>query len=179
MDYYKKKLIHKLKAQSSEVQDELSDVESIFDRATPLFCEAVHSFCSNSSRQNPLEDLKDESTEDKDVITDGIKSIFRKIAVKTHPDKVDDVESSIDQYRDVTTAKKDQDVNKIISIAKDLKIDMNDISYSDIKIIENSIKKTQLKIEKIMNSYPWVWFYSNENKRVDIITEFVINKCNT
>ena len=176
MDYYKKRLIRKLKAQSSEAQEELSSIESIFDQAVPLFCEAVYIFCSENSKKNPLEDLKDCSKEDDEIISDGIKSIFRKIAVKTHPDKVKGSESLIHQYHDVTTAKKDKDVNKIISIAKDLKVNMNDISYSDIKIIENSIKKTQSKIQKITKSYPWVWYFAGKNKRGEIIQEFVINQ---
>lgn len=176
MDCYKKKLIRKLKAESSEVQEELSGIEFIFDQAIPLFCDAVSSFCLESSNKNPLEDLKDSPKEDDEIISDGIKSIFRKIAVKTHPDKVKESEPSIHQYHDVTTAKKDKDVNKIISIAKDLKVDMNDISYSDIKIIENSIKKTQNKIQKITKSYPWAWYVAGESKRSEIIEEFVINQ---
>lgn len=176
MDCYKKRLIRKLKAESSEAQEELSSIEFIFDQAVHLFCESVSCFCSKNSKKNPLEDLKDSSKEDDEIISDGIKSIFRKIAVKTHPDKVKGSESSIHQYHDVTIAKKDKDINKIISIAKDLKVNMNDISYSDIKIIENSIKKTQSKIQKITNSYPWVWYFSSENKRREIIQEFVINQ---
>lgn len=176
MDCYKKRLIRKLKVKSSETQEELSSIESIFDQAVPLFCEAVSSFCLENSRKNPLEDLKDSSEEESDTISDGIKSIFRKIAVKTHPDKIENSESSIHQYHDVTTAKKDKDVNKIISIAKELKVDINDISYSDIKIIENSIKKTEDKIHKITKSYPWIWFFSEDGKRFKIIQEFVINQ---
>ena len=156
MDYYKKRLIRKLKAQSSQAQEELSSIESIFDQAAPLFCGAVCSFCSENSIKNPLEDLNDPPKENDQIISDGIKSIFRKIAVKTHPDKVSESDYSIHQYHNATAAKKDKDINKIISIAKDLKVDINDISYSDIKIIENSIKKTHLKIEKITQSYPWV-----------------------
>lgn len=176
MDCYKKRLIRKLKVKSSEAQEELSGIESIFNQAVPLFCEAVSCFCSENSTKNPLEELKDSPEDDDDIITDGIKSVFRKIAVKTHPDKLNQSDSSIHQYHDATIAKKDKDVSKIISIAQDLKIDMNDISYSDIKIIEDSIKKAESKIQKITKSYPWIWFFSGEGKRCKIIQEFVINQ---
>lgn len=176
MDYYKLKLIRKLKAKSSEVQEELFGIESMLDQALPLFCEAVSRFCSENSKKNPLENLKDSPKEDTDIISDGIKSIFRKIALKTHPDKAKESDSSIHKYHDVTTAKKDKDVNKIISIAKDLKVEIHNISYTDIKIIENSIKKTQSKIQKITKSYPWVWYFASKSKRVKIIQEFVINQ---
>lgn len=176
MDCYKKRLIRKLKVKSSEAQEELSSVEFIFDQAVPLFCQAVSSFCSQNSLKNPLDELKDPTEEVENVISDGIKSIFRKIAVKTHPDKAKGLDGSIHKYHDVTTAKKDKDVNKIISIAKDLKVNMNDISYSDIKIIENSITKTEIKIQKITKSYPWIWFFSEDCKRFNIIKEFVINQ---
>lgn len=176
MDNYKNTLIRKLKAECSEVNKELSEVEVLFNQAVPLFCAAVNKYCDINSCKNPLEDLPEDKEDERKNVTPKLKSVYRKIAVKTHPDKLSSSEESLDLYQDATNAKKNNQVDKIISIAKDLKIDIYDFSYQDIKSIEESIKHTQSKIEKIRVSYPWVWFFSTVKKREDIISRFVLNK---
>ncbi len=177
MDYYKQKLIRRLKVRSSELQGELNHAETIFNEAAPLFCLEVSSYCSSNNLSNPLERDQDDKKEENQNLTDGFKSIFRKIAVQTHPDKFNQEQPDLtEKYQDAASAKKDKDVTKILSIAKELKIDTNDISYDEIKLIEDSISKTELKIHNLTNSYPWVWFFSSSKKRPTIVSEFVLNK---
>lgn len=177
MDYYKVKLIRKLKSESKEVQEELLYVESTFNEAALLFCSSVDSFCRENSLKNPLESLDSNKKNNKSELTDGIKSVFRKIAIQTHPDKHQgDNETEVNYYHDVTAAKKVKDASKIFSIAKELKIETNELGYSDIKIIEKSIQDTRDKINKMMTSYPWLWFFSSNDKRPHIIHDFIKNQ---
>ena len=85
-------------------------------------------------------------------------------------------ENKVDLYKDASKAKKNNEVDKLISIAKDLKIDISDLNYSDIRSIEQSISDTEDKINKMRSSYPWIWFFSTVKKREDIISRFVLNK---
>ena len=176
MDQYKLKLIRKLKVKCSEVNQELETVESFYNQAVPLFCAEVSSYCEENNIKNPLDDIKDEKQkEEKEELSSDIKSVYRKIAVKTHPDKVGADNESINLYQDATEAKKKSKIDKIISIAKDLRIDIYNFEYSEIKKIERSIKETEAKISEIMNSYPYVWFFSNLSKRQKIIQRFTLN----
>ena len=176
MDQYKLKLIRKLKVKCSEVNQELETVESFYNQAVPLFCAEVSSYCEENNIKNPLDDIKDEKQkEEKEELSSDIKSVYRKIAVKTHPDKVGADNESINLYQDATEAKKKSKIDKIISIAKDLRIDIYNFEYSEIKKIERSIKETEVKISEIMNSYPYVWFFSNLSKRQKIIQKFSLN----
>jgi hypothetical protein len=176
LDQYKLKLIRKLKVKCSEVNQELETVESFYNQAAPLFCAEVSSYCKDNKIKNPLDDLKDkEKEEEKQELSPDIKSVYRKIAIKTHPDKAGSNDENINLYQDATEAKKKSKIDKIISIAKDLKIDIYNFEYSEIKKIERSIKETEIKISEIMRSYPYVWLFSNSLKRQQIIQRFTLN----
>ena len=180
MDQYKLKLIRQLKAKCSEINQELETVESFYNQAVPLFCAEVSSYCEDNKIKNPLDDIKDKKQEeDKDELSSDIKSVYRKIAIKTHPDKVGADNESINLYQDATEAKKKSKIYKIISIAKDLKIDIYNFEYDEIKKIERSIEKTEVEIKKITNSYPYVWFFSSVKKRPEIIAGFTLKMCNS
>lgn len=176
MDRYKQRLIRKLKSQCSEVNSELSEVESLFNQAVPLFCAAVDSYCQSNNFENPLNSLKDDKNDEKQQFSSNVKSVYRKIAIETHPDKGTQDDKKLELYNNANDAKKNQQVDKIISIAKDLKIDLYDFNFDDIKLIEASISETEDKINKIRSSYPWAWFFSTVKKREDIISRFVLNK---
>ena len=135
MDKYKSKLLRKLKVECSAVEEELSHTVLLFNSAIPLFVSSVNSYCESNSLKNPLDSLDEENKEDDfDEFGSGFYSVFRKIVVKSHPDKT--TEDKLNSYIGATSAKKEKNINKLISVSKDLNIDLNELSYSDIKDIE-------------------------------------------
>ena len=97
--------------------------------------------------------------------------VFRSIVRKSHPDKVG--ESDVDSYVEATEARKSKDVSKLISVSKDLKVDLNDLTFADIREIESSIKKTSEKIDKIRSSYPWVWYFATDKQKNNLVSRFI------
>ena len=176
MDKFKQKLIRSLKVECKKVNEELSEVESLFEQALPLFCEAVSVFCVKNNIKNPLDKKQEESNDEfEEISNQKIKSLYREIAKKTHPDKVSSKENQIDLYQSAVEAKKTNKIDKIISIAKDLKIKTHDLKYADISAIERSIESTNKKITKIRQSYPFVWLFSDIKKRDKIVERFTLN----
>jgi hypothetical protein len=173
MDEYKSKLLGKLKAQCVESNEELAHIEHLYNNFTSLFVVAVQDYCEVNSLSNPLDELKDKPKEDDEApsLGSGLTSIFRKIVSKTHPDKSG--EADVDSYIEATEAKKTKDASKLISVSKNLKVDLKELTFSDIREIESSIKKTDEKIDKIRSSYPWVWYFSTENQRFNLISRFI------
>lgn len=174
MDEYKSKLLGKLKAQCVESNEELAHIEHLYNNFTSLFVVAVQDYCEANSLSNPLDELKDKPKEDEekpDSLGSGLMNVFRSIVRKSHPDKVG--ESGVDSYVEATNAKKSKDASKLISVSKDLKVDLKELTFSDIREIESSIKKTDEKIDKIRSSYPWVWYFSTENQRFNLISRFI------
>ena len=176
MDTYKEKLVRKLKAKCSEVNAEFSEVQILFEQAVPLFCSSVSEYCKDKSIKNPLDDLSTDTEKKSAPLSSNVKSLYRKIAIKTHPDKITNTEDSVKLYQDATEAKKENKLDKMVSIAKDLKIDIYNFDFADINSIELAISERESEIEKIRSSYPWVWFFSSSQKRSDIIARFIKNK---
>ena len=119
MDRYKQRLIRKLKSKCSEVNSELSEVESLFNQAVPLFCAAVDSYGQSNDFENPLNSLKDDKNDEKQQFSSNVKSVYRKIAIETHPDKGIQDDKKLELYNDANNAKKNQKDDKIISIEKE------------------------------------------------------------
>lgn len=176
MDNYKSKLLRKLKAKCSELNGELSEVNSIYEESVPIFCSEVCYYCNENNLENPLEKLKENKEDNnKPDVAPEFKSLYRKIAIETHPDKVANSDKKLDAYQEATEAKKENKIDKLVSIAKDLKIDLNEMKFSDIKFIESSIIKTEKTISDIRNSYVWLWAFSSKKERGDIIVKFILN----
>lgn len=174
MDKYKSKLLRKLKAECSEANEELAHVNDLYNNFVSLFVVSIEDYCKQESIDNPLDKLKDEPKEDEekpDSLGSGLMNVFRSIVRKSHPDKVG--ESGVDSYVEATNAKKSKDASKLISVSKDLKVDLNELTFSDIKEIETSIKKTNEKIDKIRSSYPWVWYFATDSQKNNIVCRFV------
>jgi len=176
MDEYKSKLLRKLKVECSEANEELAHVEHLYDNFVSLFVVSVEDYCKDKSIDNPLYKLKDkpkeEEEEDKpESLGSGLMNVFRNIVRKSHPDKVG--EGDIDSYVEATEAKKSKDASKLISVSKDLKVDLKELTFSDIREIETSIKKTKEKIDKIRSSYPWVWYFATDSQKNNIVCRFI------
>lgn len=174
VDDYKGKLLRKLKARCSEVNEELLEVNYIYEQSIPGFCLEVNDYCKENNIDNPLDKLKDKKEEDKKCIPDEFKSLYRKIAIETHPDKGSN-DKKIAKYQEATEAKKESKIDKLVSIAKDLKINLNKMSFSDIKLIEDSVIDTEEMISRIRKSYVWLWTFATSKERSDIIFRFVMN----
>lgn len=175
MDDYKSKLLRKLKARCSEVNNEFLEVNGIYEQSIPTFCLEVSSYCKKNNLENPLDKLKsDKKEKNEKTMPPEFKSLYRKIAVETHPDKGAD-DKKIEKYQQAADAKKESKIDKLVSIAKDLKINLNEMTFADIKIIEQSIIETEKAILRIRSSYVWAWAFSSNKERVDIIFKFVMN----
>ena len=170
MTTYKASLIRRLKAKSKEVFLELEEARLIYSNAVCGFCKAVCSYCLENNINNPLEDITEEK-KDTDEINSDFKSLFRKIAVATHPDKV----SSEEKREKFEKASKAKDKNKtleLLSIASELKIKTDDLSYESIDHLECSILKSEEELHNIINSFPWSWYYAPNDKKHSIIELF-------
>jgi len=173
VDAYKQSLIRRLKFKSREVSEELSGCKEVYNTIFPLFYCAVTKYCEDNDLPDPfLKFSSIETKKNKSNLTSSLKSIFRKIASKTHTDITQD-ESSRPILEKAVEAKRDNKSHDLLSIAHKLKIDTSDIDYSSIQHLEDSIISTEKEIENIQHSYPWVWFNSKESKKNSIIASFV------
>lgn len=130
--------------------------------------------------------------------SDTIKKIFREAAKQSHPDS-GSLSNNMELFKDLIQAKKDNELNKFLDIAK--KIDNNTkeklktnikpekeigtktnkvndteenvITFNNIEQLEKEVEELQSKIFKIKNSVHWVWYYADPKLKTKIIANAV------
>ena len=161
-----------MRFKSKEVKEELALCQGIFNQALPLFYNEVQAYCLENNLDDPFSKFKSEEKEKQECLTKNLKTIFRKIATKTHTDITKD-ESTRELLEEAVQAKKENKSHDLISIASKLKIDTSNIDYESIRHLEQSIIEAEKEINSIHDSYPWAWFYSDSYKKKSIIKLFV------
>lgn len=101
------------------------------------------------------------------------KKAFRKIALKTHPDKLLELsdgpikESKKEIYQKASKALEEGNLLVLANIAMDLGIEPPEITEEHIKKAENEISSIKKEIKHIESTYVWKWFYCHDKKEKD------------
>lgn len=119
------------------------------------------------------EEAEKESTKHPDF-----KSLFRKVVVKCHPDKLDpnlstaDIKEYKEIYEDAIMANETEDWAKLIMVCMKLGIDIPESAYDQIESIEKSINRLKEKQSNIINSVAWTWYKTNDSdSKSDILKQ--------
>lgn len=119
------------------------------------------------------EELEKESNKHPDF-----KSLFRKVVVKCHPDKLDQAlsQEDFDKYKDLydqaISANETEDWAQLIMVAAKLEIDIPESAYDQIESIEKSIAKIKEKQNNILSSIAWTWYKTNDTaSKSDILKQ--------
>jgi hypothetical protein len=124
---------------------------------------------------NP-DELTDESAGDKSSV---VKKLYRKVAAKTHPDKLlaaglddDETEHKERIFIKAKTAYENDNWYTLYSLALDLGIKPGDIEQKHIDWIEEDIRFTMGRISKIGQLFIWIWYTSSESQKVNIMSRY-------
>jgi hypothetical protein len=111
---------------------------------------------------------------------DWAKSLYRKIAKETHPDKIKEKDKKDKMkliFQDASRFIESGEYNKLLDIALSLSIDVEIPPAEMIKKISTRINNLKKEIEKIEKSMPWIWGESLGIKEVrDEIVESIVRK---
>jgi hypothetical protein len=97
------------------------------------------------------------------------KKLFRKVAVKCHPDKLGDMNSSEAKflkkvYEDLTEANRNHDWGMLLKLSMELDVDCDDIGIDEMNNIAESISTLQKEISRYENSMAFSWYTKNDEK---------------
>lgn len=181
MDEYKSKLIRSLKFKCKSISEDILETTTIYDSACSLFIEAISSFCSENNFENPLQKLSAPPKKKDHSKKIGLSDLYREIARESHPDKSfhsgPDLEKE-ELFKEASIAKKDMELVKLMEVARKLKISASSISYETLESLEEDIASKEKKIQSMRTSYPWVYYYADNNTKGSIIKSwYECNKC--
>ena len=176
MSTYKKNRYYKLRREWKESKEEYNNINTLYESIEKQFVYNIIKFCQEHNLANPFKESSGKTQNvGGDVNSSSFKSLFRKIAVHTHPDKNRNKDNARDIYELATTAKKEGNFQELLDAGKkiDIKLKVEDISLEELELLELNISEIKEKTDKIKNSYPWVWFHSNPSKRNMIFYDFI------
>lgn len=99
-----------------------------------------------------------------------IKKIYRTIALKTHPDRIED-EYLNEIFREAAQAMEEENWMLLVELCGELGLDIGFISDETCEIIEESILKNSKQITIIKSSFSYMWSKQKTEKEKDMYTK--------
>ena len=188
---YKNKLYLRLKARIRKIKEDINEVSELYQLVQSFFIDEVNKYSSENNLENPLlssgkeqekkDELETQLKKDFHKVFRGkgarLKKLWSKVMIKSHPDKnsfedEDTKKEREELYKDSVEAQEKGDIFTIIEAARSLKIESPEVSFDDLEILEKQLKKVKLDLDKIYDSYPWVYYFSNDSRRDRIMKSF-------
>jgi hypothetical protein len=115
--------------------------------------------------ESPLDFIKQEEEKEEQIERDkDLYKIYKKIVMKTHPDKVRD-ESLVDLFDQATQAMNENDWMTILNIALVLDIKTPEFTDELRQKLQANILEIKTKVKSLHNTAAWVWANTvDENK---------------
>ena len=173
---YKTKQYYKLRREWKEIKSEYNDLKLLFDQICIEFTRSITLFCDDHDLGDPFPETAQSTQNVGGLTTSSSKSFFRKIVMSTHPDKASNNSQKTKKiYTQATTAKKSGNFQELLDVGRETSLspDISTMSLEDLDILEGNINELKDKMLKIKNSYAWVWFHANPNKRNEIFYNFI------
>jgi len=103
-----------------------------------------------------------------------LKKLYRKIAEKTHPDKVGS-NQYVTIFSDSAAAYATNDLAKLMQIAGGINIEIIELSPESIKLVENNIKEIAEAIYHKKQTTAWAWSQSTTGEEKDRIVKNILS----
>ena len=160
-----KLLLKKLKSEYQYLKTEKEYQEQIFKKAEEEFKDY---FNPKLGVQEPKLRKKQPKRKPK-IRTKRLNRLYKKLAQKIHPDKKT---GDKDDFADLKKSVDENDVEKIIDLATDYGIDINE-DIDSVDFYENRIEELKAKIEHFSKTVVMQWWNMNEADRKKYESTFI------
>ena len=173
----------KLQRQILYLRTELEETTFIFQDSLIEFEDEFRDYFKDQSKKDHKKVTMDPP--EFDIPKEDVKNVFKKIAQKTHPDKLikEDTLSStykekVDMYKEALGAVENRDWSRVIEIAMELGIDVSDVKNDDSDYLHESIKALTEKIKELKSTYAWAWYHTEDKDQAKqmILQSLGLNK---
>ena len=103
-----------------------------------------------------------------------IKKMYRKIAEKTHPDKIGD-DSQAQIFSEAAEAYQENNVAKLLDLASSLNIEFTELSEETLKLLENNITSINQYILSKKSTSAWSWHMTQTDEDKKNVIKAIIS----
>ena len=173
----------KLQRQILYLRTELEETQWIFQECLTEFDVEFRDYFKNESTKDHKKVTND--SPEFDIPKEDVNIVFKKIAQKTHPDKLikEDTSSStykekVDMYKEALGSVENKDWSRVIEIAMELGIDVSDVKNDDSDYLNESIKALTEKTKELKSTYAWIWYHTEDKDQAKqmILQSLGLNK---
>ena len=106
-----------------------------------------------------------------------VKKMFRKVALKIHPDKLEDLPPGFEKdkkqelFEKARQALEDNDILTLSDVAMELGIDVPEITEEKLKQTEKKIIAIKNELSRIESTLVWHWFFTSNEKQKTAMLE--------
>ena len=193
MDLYKKYKL--LTIRSKFLKQSLEVTSQIFDKATIDFMAEVskqtHQKTSkdNTTKGETPVDSKvyhgetdysdgDISPSSKEHKNENLRKVFKKIAIKIHPDKLVGKSEFEREYKNILFEKARQsfeinDYHGILEVAEELNIEFPPPTQDQIEMLKQTNSDLEIEINVIKKSIVWNWYHGDEQAKDLLMKKYI------
>lgn len=163
------------KQEEKEEQNSEVSTQNTFDQEEPKK-DPIDPEATNERSEDRIEAKKEEK--------DGnLKKVFRQIASKIHPDKLErfsDFEKNLKSklFEKARTAFQKNDYYGIVEVAEELNIDLPPPTQDQIELMKKTNKEIEKKINILKKSVVWKWHHAEEESEKNSIMDRYIDYLN-
>ena len=121
------------------------------------------------------EEIIEAKKEEKD---ESLKGVFKKIASRVHPDKLQNLSEFEKDYKKslfekARMALDTNDYYGIVEVAEELGIEPPPPSRKQIELMKKTNEELENKVNEIQNSVLWKWYYADEEAREFLMSKYI------
>jgi RNase P protein component len=175
------KNFEKLKHKMSYLNIEHEEVSEVFSHAKKTFISTMFEYCSRKNITPPFTEGVEDKKNSKEKDQNQIKELYREIVKQTHPDKTanltkEEMNFRSNLYQQATSGKLSGDLSRVLQVALDLDIEIENINPSLLKSIELEIEKKELEISKIKEDIMYKWYYLSSEDQQSLFENLTKNQ---
>jgi hypothetical protein len=121
-------------------------------------------FESNKRVAEEKEKARLEQIEEINSRPDKLKRLYKKVAIKTHPDRG----GSESEFKEVNDAFKKLDLATLLNYAGMYDVDY-EVEDDDIQILDKNLKQLESEIKQIKSTLAWKWGTGSYNARLEVL----------
>ena len=163
------------------LETELTETTYLFEEYNKEFikeCYNIEPEQKNTVKTNPVSNLEEEPLNVDDIVAEEeteldktLKQLYRKLSLKTHPDKPS---GDREAFEEVKSAYNNKNALKLIIMAIKYNMPMNELDDNVIEMFEKNIKEMDDKIQNYKKTLAWNWASASETQKEHYKKQFNI-----